>query len=54
MRIPRKAIESTKEFVQEWLKPRRVIKADNRRVVIAIRMVEGIMVSRFTYLHQHA
>lgn len=42
------------EFVQDWLKPRRVIKADNRRVVIAIRMVEGIMVKRFTYLHQHA
>jgi len=42
------------EFVQEWLKPRRVIKADNRRLVIAIRMVEGIMVRRFTYLHQHA
>ena len=42
------------EFVQNWLKQRRVIKADNRRVVIAIRMVEAIMVRRFTYLHQHA
>ena len=39
------------EFVQDWLKPRRVIKADNRRLIIAIRLIEGIMVRRFIQSH---
>ena len=47
-------IDKLPEFVQDWIRPRRVIKADNRRLVIAIRMVEAIMVRRFIYLHQHA
>ena len=42
------------EFVRDWVKPRREIQGNNRRLVIAVRMVEAIMVRRFIYLHQHA
>ena len=39
------------EFVQDWLKPRTEIKGNNRRLIIAIRFIEGIMVRRFIQSH---
>lgn len=33
--------------IQDWVKPRTEIKGNNRRVVICIRLIEGVMTRRF-------
>jgi hypothetical protein len=43
-------IEELPVVIQDWIRPRTEIKGNNLRIVICVRLLEGLIVRRFIHL----